>query len=102
MANLNLVRYMLTVNEKLTAASQYTGSNHFHAGVRAGIGITQCGPVLEWAFAPEDEEGFGHIVILNWKGETVRKPLTDTMVDDIRPCWDGCRTAEVPPAPQEG
>ena len=84
--NPNLDRHMQWVAEALTAAHART--DHAHAGVRVGVGSSQCGPVLGWHYDPEELPGYGWIEIRNFRGETVRKPLTDVYVHDVRPCWD--------------
>lgn len=88
--NPNLDRHMAAVNEAITQAQ--ARAPHAHVGVRVDIcGSTQSGPILNWEYDPEGADGYGWVEILNYKGETVRKPLTDAALYDVRPCWDhGC------------
>lgn len=87
--NPNLDRYMADVHMAITEAQ--ARAPHAHAGVRVDVcGSTQSGPVLSWEYTPEGP-GYGWAEILNFRGGTVRKPLTDVLLYDVRPCWDhGC------------
>lgn len=89
-ADPNLVRHMADVVAKLTSAE--LRGNHMHASVQYGpCGEAYSGPVTEWDYIREDEEGFGFLELINYKGEAVRKPLVRVGLHGIRPCWDrGC------------
>lgn len=89
MSNPNLIRHMEAVNEAITSAEKK--APHVHVGVRVDVcGTTQSGPILGWKYDERDERNFGWVEIKNYKGETVRKPLVDAALYDVRPCWDGC------------
>jgi hypothetical protein len=88
--NANLDRHMADVAAALEAAD--AKGQHTHAGVRVGVGATNCGPVLAWRYDVE-EEGYGAITVVNYKGEELYKLLSDVMLEDIRPCWDRCEHA---------
>ena len=89
-ADPNLVRHMADVVAALTAAE--ARGTHVHASVQYGpCGESYGGPVTEWDYVAEDTEGFGFLELVNYAGETVRKPLARVGLHDIRPCWDrGC------------
>jgi len=88
--NPNLARHMAEVVAKLTDAEER--GNHVHASVQYGAcGEAYSGPVTEWDYVAEDTEGFGFLELINYAGDTVRKPLVRVGLHDIRPCWDrGC------------
>jgi hypothetical protein len=86
--NPNLLRYVHAVQAELMLMQiqrSPVSGNHVHAGIRVGIGQTNCGPVVEWQYS-EDEPDFGHIVLVNWQGRHLRAPLTDVMLADIQSC----------------
>jgi len=92
--NTNLARHMQSINDALKKAEATTWASHVHAGVRAdACGTTQTGPVLSWTYDPQDPETFGSIEVVNYRGETLRKPLRDVFLYDIRPCGDRCEHA---------
>lgn len=104
--NPNLARHMADVVAKLTDAEQR--GKHVHASVQYGAcGEAYSGPVTEWDYIQEDTEGFGFLELVNYAGETVRKPLVNVGLHDIRPCWDeGChrnrRGSAKQPRPGDG
>lgn len=89
-ANPNLVRHMKSVVAALLAAEEK--GDHMHASVQYGAcGEAYSGPVTEWSYVEEDEQDFGFLELVNFRGETVMKPLVRVGLHDIRPCWDrGC------------
>lgn len=89
-ANPNLVRHMQAVVAALLAAEEE--GTHAHASVQYGAcGEAYSGPVTEWSYVKEDEENFGFLELVNYRGESVMKPLVRVGLHDIRPCWDrGC------------
>lgn len=94
----NLVRHMADVVAKLTDAEGK--GNHVHASLQYGpCGEAYSGPVTEWDYIQEDEEGFGFLELINFRGEPFRKPLKAVGLYDIRPCWDqGCYPKKGKPA----
>lgn len=101
-ADPNLLRHMADVVAALAAAEER--GNHFHASVQYGpCGEAYTGPVTEWDYVQDDEDGFGFLELINYRGETVRKPLKAVGLHDIRPCWDhGCFRKRTPQRPGGG
>lgn len=86
-ANPNLARHLAAVVAALTAAEQQ--GDHVHASVTYGAcGEAYSGPVTEWDYVAEDTEEFGFLELINYAGETVRKPFTRVGLHEVRPCWD--------------
>lgn len=95
--NPNLARHMAAVVAALTSAEQR--GDHLHASVQYGAcGEAYSGPVTAWDYIAEDTEGFGSLELINFRGETVSKPLVRVGISDIRPCWDrDCFTRRTKP-----
>lgn len=88
--NPNLARHLAAVVAALTTAEEK--GDHVHASVTYGAcGEAYSGPVTEWDYVAQDAEDFGFLELVNYAGESVRKPFTRVGLHDIRACWDkGC------------
>lgn len=89
----NLERFAVDALIRLERARETRGITHIHAGVRVGVGIVQTGPLVNWRYDSSDGGAYGHIEIINYRGERVVRPFTGVVIEDIRPCWDRCKHA---------
>lgn len=97
--NSNLARHLASVVASLTIAEER--GTHAHASLTVGAcGEGLSGPVLEWDYVAEDEEKFGFLELLDYKGDVVRGGINRVGLYDIRACWDsGCLRRSKAPRP---